>query len=98
MEDFERIASKYAKVLTDLKEIIQCLESEEEQQEEKQDEVGFQSNGGHMNMLIRSLHSRMNLQIHSLHPNVAKRICKRRRKRYVYPYCLTSYSATDQVE
>ena len=98
MEDFERIASKYAKVLTDLKEIIQCLESEEEQQEEKQDEVGSQSNREHINMLNRSSYSRMNLRIHSPHPNLAKRICMRRRKRYVCPYYPTSYSATDQVE
>ena len=43
MEDYNRIASKYARVLTGLKEILHCLESEEEQQEEKQDEVGSQS-------------------------------------------------------
>ena len=98
MEDFNRIASKYAKVLTGLKEILHCLESEEEQQEEKQDEVGSESNEGHMNMLIRSSHSTMNLRIHSPHPNVAKRICMRRRKRYGYLYYPISYSATDQVE
>ena len=46
MEDYKRIASKYARVLTGLKEILHCLESEEEQQEEKQDEVGSQSNAG----------------------------------------------------
>ena len=46
MEDYNRIASKYARVLTGLKEILHCLESEEEQQEEKQDEVGPQSKSG----------------------------------------------------
>ena len=97
MEDFNRIASKYAKVLTDIKEILHCLESEEKQQE-KQDEVGSQSNGGQMNIPTRSSHSRMNLRTHSPHPNVAKRICMRRRKRYGHLYYPTSYSATDQVE
>ena len=52
MEDYNRIASKYAGVLTGLKEILHCLESEEEQQEEKQDEVGFPSNGGYSNMRL----------------------------------------------
>ena len=90
MEDFNRIASKYAKVLTDLKEILHCLESEEEHQEEKQDEVGSQSNGGSLNMLFRSFHSRMNLRIQSPHPNAAKRIRMRWRKRYGYVFYPTS--------
>lgn len=98
MEDFNRLASKYAKVLTDLKEILHCLESEEEQQEEKQDEVGSQSSGGRLNMLSRSLHSRMNLRVQSPHPNAAKMICMGRRKRFSYAYYSTLYSETDRVE
>ena len=86
MEDFNRLASKYAKVLTELKEILHCLESVKEQQDEKQDEVGSQPNGGRLNMLSESLHSRVNLRVRSSHLNAAKRVCMRRRKRYGYAY------------
>ena len=53
MEDYHRIAFKYANILTDLREILQTLESEEEQQEKKQ-EVCSQINQDHLNMLSRS--------------------------------------------
>ena len=49
-------------------------------------------------MLARNLHSRINLRIQSSHPNAAKRICMRRRKRYDYAYYPILYSDTDRVE
>ncbi len=57
MEDYYKIAFKYANILTDLQEILQTLESEEEQQqekEEKQEEICSHINREHLNMLSRS--------------------------------------------
>ena len=58
MEDYYRISFKYAKILTDLQEILQTLESEEKQQdkeeeeEEELEEVCSQPNQEHLDMLF----------------------------------------------
>ena len=53
MEDYYRISFKYAKILTDLQEILQTLESEGKQQDkEEEEEVCSQPNQEHLNMLF----------------------------------------------
>ena len=83
MEDYYRLSFKYAKILTDLKEILQNLEPEEEQEEE----VSSNSTREHLNKLSRTSHSRMNLRIPSPTPDAKKRFWTRRRNRYRYPCC-----------
>lgn len=98
MEDYYRISFKYGKVLTDLQKILQTLESEEEQQEEeqegkqeeKQEEVCSQPSPECLNVLFRSLRSKMKLRVRSPNPNAGKKICTRWRNKYRYPIYSTS--------